>query len=214
MVRPLTAVALLAALAGVALAVAASRDPGRAERPVARAHRPARALAPPVSPRLRTVADLAAPGGPGQVDSGVGVYPVLASPARLAFPGPASVRRAERYARARLGEVAFAVADDRGGVRGMHAGRPFSSASLSKAMLLVAYLRQLANGGRPLSKADGLTLDYMIRFSDNASADIVYSRVGDAALGDVARRAGMTSFDVSGYWAGATVTAADQAPSS
>jgi hypothetical protein len=107
--------------------------------------------------------------------------------------------------------VAFAVADDRGGVRGMHAGRPFASASLSKAMLLVAYLRELAAGGRPLSKADGLTLGYMIRLSDNDSADLIYSRVGDAALGDIARRAGMKGFDVSGYWAGATVTAADQA---
>jgi len=167
--------------------------------------------APAISPGLRTIADLALPGGPGQVDSGVGVYPRLTTAERLAFPGPAALDRARRFARAREGEVAFAVADDHGGISGLDVHRPFPSASLSKAMILVAYLRGLAAEDAEPSESDLLTLGYMIRLSDNASADIVYSRVGDEGLMRLARRAGMKGFAVSGDWANATVTPADQA---
>ncbi|MDQ3647340.1 MAG: class A beta-lactamase-related serine hydrolase, partial [Actinomycetota bacterium] len=168
-----------------------------------------RALA--VSPGLRTVADLALPGGPGQVDSGVGVYPSLAAAERLVFPGPGALDRARRFARARQGEVAFAVADDRGGISGIDVHRPFQSASLSKAMILVAYLRKLAAEDGEPSQSDLLSLGYMIRLSDNASADTIYARVGDRALMDLARRAEMKGFAVSGDWANATVTPAGQA---
>jgi hypothetical protein len=197
--------ALIAVLVAAGLAVAATGGGGDTS-PV----KPGRS-APAVSPALRTVADLALPGGPGQVDSGVGVYPSLAATERLVFPGPAALDRARRFARAREGEVAFAVADDRGGISGVDVHRPFASASLSKAMILVAYLRKLAAEDGEPSQSDMLTLGYMIRLSDNASADTIYSRVGDEALVDLARRAGMKGFAVSGDWANATVTPADQA---
>ena len=51
----------------------------------------------------------------------------------------------------------------------------------------------------------------MIRLSDNASADSIYARVGDEGLIELARAAGMKGFAVSGDWANATVTPADQA---
>ena len=209
MLAPAALVTVLVVVAGVAVAATSGGESPRraaAEREV----KPGR-LAPPVPPALRTVADLALPGGPGQVDSGVGVYSRLTAAERLVFPGPAALDRARRFARAREGEVAFAVADDRGGISGLDVRRPFPSASLSKAMLLVAYLRKLEAEATELTQSDLDTLGYMIRLSDNASADIIYSRVGDEALTDLARRAGMRGFAVSGYWAGAMVTPADQA---
>lgn len=168
-------------------------------------------VAPPLSPLLRPVGDLALPGGPGQVDSGVGVYPQLSAAERLTFPAPEALAAARRYARGRDGDVAFAVLDDRGGLRGLHARSTFPSASLSKAMILVAYLRKLAAEGAELSDSDLLGLGYMIRLSDNDSASTYFARVGDRGLIEVARLAGMKDFAVAGDWANATVTAADQA---
>jgi hypothetical protein len=204
--RLLAPAALIAVLVAAGLTVAA-RSGGEALDGEAQ---PGRAAAV-VSPALRPVAELALPGGPGQLDSGVGVYPSLAVAERLVFPGPAALDRARRYARTREGEVAFAVADDRGGISGVDVHRPFPSASLSKAMILVAYLRKLAAEDGEPSQSDLLSLGYMIRLSDNASADTIYSRVGDRGLMDLARRAGMKGFAVSGDWANATVTPADQA---
>ena len=206
MARYLAPAALLAVLAAAALAVAGpGHDAGEATPP------PERALAPPVSPALRSISDLALPGGPGQLDLGVGIYQALASPEQLAFPGAAAVERAGQFARSRAGEVAFAVTDDRGGVRGVDIHRPFPSASLSKAMMLVAFLRGLAAEDEAPTESELLTLGYMIRLSDNASADTIYARVGDKALLDLARRAGMQGFQISEDWANSTVTPADQA---
>ncbi len=211
MPRALAPAALIAICVAVAVAVAATAGSEPASREADNDRRGGVNAVPPVSPALRTIADLALPGGPGQVDSGVGVYPSLATPERLAFPGPAALAQARRFTSAREGEVAFAVADDRGGITGLGARRPFSSGSLSKAMILVAYLRKLAEGHADPSQSDLLSLGYMIRLSDNASADTIYSRVGDKRLIDLARRAGMKGFAVSGDWANATVTPSDQA---
>ena len=195
--------ALLAALIAVALAVAGTAGGGDGpERGTASGF--------PLYPALRTEADLAAP-GPGQTDSGVGVYPVLAAPRQLAFPSEAAVERARRFAETRDGTVAFAVADERGGLSGHGGTRPFPSASLTKAMLLVAFLRGLAAEGSEPSDSETLTLGYMIRISDNGSADEIYAEVGDEALRDLARRAGMRAFEIDGDWANATLTPADQA---
>jgi hypothetical protein len=52
----------------------------------------------------------------------------------------------------------------------------------------------------------------MITVSDNGAASAIYARVGDAGMEQVARTAGMRSFDaIPGYWGGAQVTAADLA---
>jgi beta-lactamase class A len=66
------------------------------------------------------------------------VKPVLASSAGIAA--------AARYARARAGTVAFAVLDGRGRLRGLRRTARFPSASVVKAMLMVAVLRR-AEGG-------------------------------------------------------------------
>lgn len=206
--RLLAPVALLAAGLAIALTVAAASDQGAVAGAEAGA---GTALAAPVSPLLRPVGDLALPGGPGQLDSGVGVYPRLAAGERLTFPAPEALAAARRYVRSRDGEIAFAVMDDRGGLRGVDVHRTFPSASLSKAMILVAYLRKLAAEGAELSQSDLLGLGYMIRLSDNDSASTYFARVGDERLAEVARLAGMKDFAVAGDWANVSVSAADQA---
>lgn len=191
---PLLATALFALIACPA-AVAAPALPGTAGMGV--------------YPGLRPVIDLSAPELP-QTDSGVGVYPALTSPDGLVFPGPAALRSAARYA-ARRGKVSFAVADGRGAVAGVAMNRQFPSASLSKAMILVAFLRQAERRRTRLTPAEIESLGYMIRLSDNGSADAVFAKVGDGPMRELARAAGMRNFAISGDWAGARVTAADQA---
>jgi hypothetical protein len=68
------------------------------------------------------------------------------------------------------------------------------SASISKAMLLVAYLRQV--GDEPLSDPARAELTAMIEVSDNDAADWVYAHLSAAqdAVEQVAADAGMTGF--------------------
>jgi len=88
----------------------------------------------------------------------------------------------------------------------------FVSASLVKAMLLVAYLRRLHAQGqhRVDSRSDSLLLP-MINVSDNSAATQAYSILGAPGLYGVARAAGMTDFSVNGFWANAQISASDQA---
>ena len=62
----------------------------------------------------------------------------------------------------------------------------YRSASVVKAMLLVAYLRRSDVRGRGLRADERALLDPMIRFSDNGAADAVHARVGLAALAALA----------------------------
>ena len=204
MARLAAPASLLAGFVAVALIVAGALGEQSESRYTA-----AGSAAPSVYPALHTVAELGAPAA-ARIDSGIGIFPALTPPDGLLFPSEAAIEHARRYAGSRRGEVSFAVADDRGGVDGVGTARPYASASLTKAMILVAYLRKLAAGGAR-ARPDELTLGYMIRLSDNASADEIYGQVGDAALRDLARRARMDGFRIGGDWGNATLTAADQA---
>jgi Beta-lactamase enzyme family len=127
------------------------------------------------------------------------------------IPGAAAVRDAKRYARGREGIVSFAAVDSRGRLHGSSADRPYVSASVVKALLLAAELRRLEAADAPI---DGVTEDLltrMITYSDNDAADAIYARVGDAGLYEIAKRAGMERFTVSGYWGNAQITAGDVA---
>src|SRR3954454_24289405 len=141
----------------------------------------------------------------GRHDDGAKTWP------RNHYPSARAIRRAQRFAASR-GDVSFALLDDSIGMRGYDADRQFSSASVSKALLLAAELRRLDREGLPL---DGATKDLrepMITYSDNRAADAIYARVGDAGLDEVAEHAGMRDFEPTpGYWGGAKVTAADLA---
>ena len=127
------------------------------------------------------------------------------------LPRPAAVEAARAFAVDRDGLVSFAVVDTRGGTYGLDEARTYVSASVVKAMLLVAELDRLAAEGLPLDQVTRDTLHAMITYSDNVAADTIYYRVGDEGLFEVARRAGMRDFTVSGYWANAQLSARDMA---
>jgi zinc D-Ala-D-Ala dipeptidase len=119
------------------------------------------------------------------------------------------VRAARRYLGTRSGTNSWALIDNWGRLRSFEAQRVYVSASLVKAMLLVAYLRQI--GDRAPDAGERASLGPMITSSSNDAADSIYYRVGDAALYDVARRSGMKRFWVGGYWGNAQFSAEDQA---
>jgi hypothetical protein len=128
------------------------------------------------------------------------------------YPEENRVAAARELAAAAPGTVSFAVLGDEGGVRGYEPDAVFSSASVSKALLLAAELRRLRAEGEPLDASTKSLLRSMITVSDNGAASAIYARVGDERLDEVAERAGMRAFEVTpGYWGGAQVTAADLA---
>ena len=119
------------------------------------------------------------------------------------------VPAARAYAASRQGTISFAVrtADD---FRGRAADRTFSSASVVKAMLLVAYLRERGVRDRRLTAGERGLLDPMIRRSDNAAATEIRNRTGSAALARLADAAGMTRFSPAPQWGLSAITARDQ----
>ncbi|HLM08764.1 MAG TPA: M15 family metallopeptidase [Thermoleophilaceae bacterium] len=125
------------------------------------------------------------------------------------FPPRERVRAVRDYLRRRVGVESWALIDTRGRVRGWAPHRSYVSASVVKAMLLVAYLRVIGN--RAPDAGERALLGPMITASDNDRADSVYYRVGDAALYRLARRARMRGFSVAGYWGNAHFSALDQA---
>ena len=138
---------------------------------------------------------------------------VAAPPAMAASPAEhwkPRVEAARKYAKQRSGRVAFAVIHN-GRLRGgYHLDEQHYSASLSKAMLLVAYLDRAR--GRRLGSADHGLLGPMIKESDNRAAHQVYAIVGGSgALARVGRRARMTHLGLAGGWADTRVTPRDQA---
>jgi len=108
-----------------------------------------------------------------------------------------------------LGEVSFGVRTE-GHLYGLEVRRKVPSASVLKAMLLVAYLRRPDVRVRPLRKADEQLLGPMIRWSDNVAATRVRDIVGDDGLVRLARRVGMRAFVPAAIWGLSRIDAADQ----
>jgi beta-lactamase class A len=150
------------------------------------------------APRARAV--VATPAGP----------PAPASPAPARRPSLPALEAASAYLATRQGQNAFAVIDADGRLEGINKHQTFTSASVIKAMLLVAYLHELAAKRQTLDASPRALLDPMIRTSDNRAATAVSRLVGDSALIDVAHRAGMTEFSLGSNWANEQISAADQ----
>jgi hypothetical protein len=131
--------------------------------------------------------------------------------APFGYPDRASIDRGRRYLAGRAGVKSFAVVTSEGRMYGSHVHRRFVSASVVKAMLLVAYLRKLHHAHRDLDSYSRSLLDPMIHVSDNNAATKVWSMVGDPRLRKLARRAGMKDFSIQGIWANAMISAGDQA---
>jgi hypothetical protein len=136
----------------------------------------------------------------------------VAAPAQSAtvlHPWRAHVRQAAAYAAGRAGQVSFGVRTGHG-LRGIGVERTVPSASVVKAMLLVAYLRRPGVRRRALRPAERALLGPMIRRSDNAAASQVCNIVGTGGLARLARRAHMHRFHATRPWGLSTIDVADQ----
>ncbi len=95
---------------------------------------------------------------------------------------------------------------------GWRVTRTVPSASVLKAMLLVAYLDDRRVRDRPLRASDRRLIDPMIQRSDNEAATSVLEFVGPSEVEAVAHRAGMREFSLDDtVWGLSRIDAADQA---
>jgi len=135
------------------------------------------------------------------------------------LPAAATAQSAERwrpdlesaraYAAKRVGTISFAVRTPHRIYRS-DAYRVYRSASVVKAMLMVAYLNHPDVRRRKLAGADHALLDPMIRRSDNVAASRVRDAVGNGALEQLADRVGMGRFATAPSWGDTRITAAGQ----
>jgi hypothetical protein len=117
---------------------------------------------------------------------------------------------AVRYARSRAGDIAFAVRMEHR-FYGYRADHVEWSASVVKAMLMVAYLDLPSVAHRRINAFDARLLVPMVTRSDNNAATTVIGIVGLSRLRALAARVGMTSFEpVLPIWGETRITAADQ----
>jgi beta-lactamase class A len=124
-------------------------------------------------------------------------------------PWAKRVAAARTYLHTRTGHLAFAVVDEHGILRGQRGDVQYRSASLVKAMFLVAYLNRLPD--RALTRSDRALLHPMITRSDNDAATRVRNITGPGRVYGVAKRAGMTHFVLKQAWGDTLITANDQA---
>jgi hypothetical protein len=119
------------------------------------------------------------------------------------------VNDARAWALKRAGQVSFAVRSEKD-FWAFRPDRVVHSASVIKAMFMVAYLNRTHVRDRPLSSKARALLSAMIRRSDNDAATAIRNIVGDAALLALARRAHMTRFFPQPIWGLSHITARDQ----
>jgi hypothetical protein len=119
------------------------------------------------------------------------------------------VAAARSWADGRAGTMAFAVRTD-DHLWGVGLDRTFPSASVVKAMLLVAYLRRDTVRHRDLTASDRALLAPMIRRSDNVAATRVFGIVGAGGLSRLAHVVGMTRFAPNRIWGLSRITGRDQ----
>ena len=140
--------------------------------------------------------------------------PVASAAAAAPPPWHPDVRAAKRYALHRHGTVSFSVRtrDGDGPVRvwGLRQDCAAPSASVIKAMLLMAYLKRPDVRDRPLREDEKALLAPMIRWSSNDAATRVLGLVGGEHLELAARRWGMTHFHLRSPWGLSEITARDQ----
>jgi hypothetical protein len=143
------------------------------------------------------------------------LIPTVAFMVFLPTAGAASWRphviAAKRYAAHRHGSIAFAVRTGSAAF-GWHERRTFPSASVLKAMLLVAYLNERGVRHRDLRARERALLAPMIRRSDDSAASAIFSQVGSGRLRALARRAHMHRFaPAAPIWGNSRIDAVDQA---
>jgi hypothetical protein len=142
------------------------------------------------------------------------VVAALAAPA-VAHAEPnwdANKRRAIAYAQTRSGIESFVVLEEHAVRHGWHGYRAYGSASVLKAMLLVAYLNRASVRGRDLTARERGLLEPMIRWSANEPASYLVSLMGAGPLNRLAARVHMGHFRlVTPLWGLSEITALGQA---
>ena len=149
-----------------------------------------------------------------RIAAGIVTCALLAIPASAdaaSYPNRKQMDSVREYLKKRDGVVSVGVVDSEGRLRGIHGRRRFVTASVIKAMLLVAYLRRVEHQGRRLTGYERSRLRPMIRVSSNAAASWAYSQLGDVPLRRLARRAKMSQFSICCWWTHARFSARDQA---
>ena len=126
------------------------------------------------------------------------------------YPWDKRAATATKFAKARAGRVDWAVVTPDGRVRGsgIHAGH--RSASVVKAMLLVAYLNHGDVPRRSLRGSEKAFLRPMIVRSDNRAASRTRNIVGNAGLSRLARRVHMKDFATARSWGSTQISPYDQ----
>ena len=136
---------------------------------------------------------------------------LAASPAAAAPDWDANLARAARYAETRGGVESFAVVDEAGRMHAWGGRRVYPSASVLKAMLLVAYLERPSVRDRALTAEERGLLEPMIRWSANEPASYLVRLLGPDPLNRLAARAGMTHFRLRSPWGRSEISARSQA---
>jgi hypothetical protein len=153
--------------------------------------------------------DSAATPSPGPPSAGTAAAALrVLKPLPPGFPGTKAVVAATRWLEGRDGDVAFAVVDTNGkDAGGLDEHRTFQAASLAKAILLVAVLRD-----DPTPDASTVaTLTRMIEESDNGAAYTIFGRVESTGMRAVAKAAGMDDYEQGSSWIDTRLSASDQA---
>ncbi len=120
------------------------------------------------------------------------------------------VSSAASYVHGRVGDISFAVRTPTS-FYGYRPDHQEWSASVLKAMLLVAYLDRPSVAGRPLTTNERNLLSAMITVSDNDAADTIDEIVGAEGLTRLAERVGMTHFAAAEpVWGESEITPRDQ----
>jgi len=162
-------------------------------------------------PQRTSVVAAAAAAGPrvGPVWQAAAVLATLLVSTLLAPAWTPGVRAADAFAGSRRGTVAFAVRTEKR-LWGRDLDRAFPSASVVKALLMTAYLRDGRVRDRALGAGDRRLLAPMIRWSNNAAASAIVVRLGPARIERIARRSGMPSFHLASPWGHSPITAREQ----
>jgi hypothetical protein len=126
------------------------------------------------------------------------------------YPWDERATSATKFAHARAGRVDWAVVTPDGRVRGSGIHARHRSASVVKAMLLVAYLNRGDVRRRRLRSGEKAFLRPMIVRSDNDAATHTHNIVGSAGLRALARRVRMKDFATSPAWGSTQISPYDQ----
>jgi hypothetical protein len=122
------------------------------------------------------------------------------------------IKAAINYVHTRRGDIAFAVRIPGHKIWGYRPDHQEWSASIVKAMLLVAYISEPSVADRRLTTGERSILAGMITASNNDDAQVIYDQVGNGGLEALAHRVGMTHFATNpdGIWGETLITSRAQ----